>query len=472
MAGTVPRLRTSSNARSAGALSSGDRTICRSRFENVTGLIVGDREREPFGEGGLAVMLRSRRNVSRKLMLLAALVVTCVVAVFGGPVASGAVLLLLPAHRPSVAHDLPASYVPFHKGHVDLPTGLYIREDEDIVVRGTPALIVRRTYLSNYRVSKQFGIGTTHNGEWYLVGDGTRFTWASLIFADGSRARFDRISSGSSYMNALYANSEESTPWSGALLGWTGMWWTLRRADGSTWQFRPCGPGSVCSLTESRDDDGHVIDYRHDRHGRLVKMEASRDRWIAFEYDDSDRIVHAYSSDKHFVDYEYDGRGRLTRVSSDEGIVRRYGYTDQDQMESVEDPNILITNSYDQGGHCIAQWNRFSGQAETLSFRFDYRLQDDRVVEATSTRSDGTWSRYRFNEHRQTTSETWGGEGLVPTTIAYERDAETGTETALTVTCADRRGQPLSHRSLVRPGTADWIKRDLLETHCASMARQ
>jgi YD repeat-containing protein len=201
-------------------------------------------------------------------------------------------------------------------------------------------------------------------------------------------------------------------------------------------------------------------------------MEASRDRWISFEYDASDRIVHAYSSDKHFVDYEYDGRGRLTRVSSDQGLVRRYGYTDQDQMASIDDPDILITNAYDQDGHCIGQLNRFPGKAETLSFRFDYRLQDDRVVETTSTESDGTWSRYGFNEQRQTTSEAWGGEGLIPTTIAYERDAETGAETALTVTCPDRRGQPLSHRSLVRPGTAEWIKRDLLETHCSSIARQ
>src|SRR5690349_3551106 len=114
--------------------------------------------------------------------------------VFVGPVVSGAIFLLIPARRPSHAHDLSATYKPFHKGHVDLATGLYIREDEDIVVRGTPALILRRTYLSNYREPKEFGIGTTHNGERYLVGDGQRFSWAALIFADGSRVRFNRIS--------------------------------------------------------------------------------------------------------------------------------------------------------------------------------------------------------------------------------------------------------------------------------------
>jgi hypothetical protein len=146
--------------------------------------------------------------------------VAAIVTVFAGPVSSGAIYLLIPASRPRVAHDLPATYRPLHKGHVDMATGLYIREDEDIAVPGTPALILRRTYLSNYRVSKQFGIGTTHNGEWYLVGDGDRFSWAALILADGSRVQFKRVSAGSSYANALYKNSEPNEEWTAALLGW------------------------------------------------------------------------------------------------------------------------------------------------------------------------------------------------------------------------------------------------------------
>ena len=61
------------------------------------------------------------------------------VALIAGPITSGALLLLLPNGAPSLEHDLPESYRPFHKGHVDIATGLYVREDEDIVVRGTPA---------------------------------------------------------------------------------------------------------------------------------------------------------------------------------------------------------------------------------------------------------------------------------------------------------------------------------------------
>ena len=408
----------------------------------------------------------------RKVLLTFAILLVVIVFVFAGPVSSGAIFLLIPSNRPSVAHDLPDTYRPLHKGHVDMATGLYIREDEDIAVPGTPALILRRTYLSNYRVSKQFGIGTTHNGEWYLVGDGEQFSWAALILADGSRVQFKRTSAGSSYQNALYKNSEPTDEWTAAVLGWTGMSWTVRQRDGSTSRFRPCGVGSVCSLMDSRDEDGHSIYYRRDRAGRLIKMEASADRWIAFEYDDHDRIVRAYSSNKSDVRYAYDEGGRLTLVSSDDGIRRRYGYTDRDQMSTIEDPEIGITNTYDANGRCTHQVDRFPGREDTLSFQFDYAVQGESVVATTSTHSDGSWSRYSFNERRQTMSEAWGGEGVTPLTISYERDPSTGVETALTVTCPDRRGQPLQHRSIVRPETEEWVKQDLLATHCSWAARR
>ncbi len=411
-------------------------------------------------------------NVKKALVTMAVLVAAAIVTVFAGPVSSGAIFLLIPPSRPRVAHDLPATYRPLHKGHVDLATGLYIREDEDIVVPGTPALILRRTYLSNYRASKQFGIGTTHNGEWYLVGDGNQFSWAALILADGSRVQFKRASAGTSYINAMYNNSEPTDEWTAALLGWTGMSWTVRQRDGSTWRFRPCGVGSVCSLMDSRDPDGHTVHYQRDRGGRLIKMKSSADRWIAFEYDDRDRIVRAYSSNRDNVRYEYDGPGRLTRVSAENGTTRRYGYTEQDQMATVEDPEIAITNTYDTNGRCTEQVDRFPGREETLSFHFEYVVEGSRVVATTSTESDGTWSRYAFNDRRQTTSETWGTGRLTPTTISYELDPVTGARTALTVTCPDRRGQPLQHRSILRPDTEDWVKRDLLTTHCSWSPRQ
>lgn len=389
------------------------------------------------------------------------------VALFAGPVTSGAVLLLLPTAGPRADHDLPASYSALHKGHIDLGTGLYIREDEDLVLRGTPALILRRTYLSNYRVTKEFGVGTTHTGEWYLVGDGERFTWAALILADGSRIQFDRTSSGSSFLNAMYEHRAASGEWQGARLGWTGGGWTLRRRDGSLARFRPCGQGSVCSLTETRDADGHTIQYRREPSGRLLRTEASADRWIAYDYDAENRITRAYTSTGDEVRYEYDHGGRLKRVTAKDGITRRYAYTARDQMATIEEPDTTIENVYNDDDRCIRQVNRFPGDAEPYTFDFAYTIKEKAVVETSTTRSDGSWSRYTFGEGQYTTSETWGSAGVEPATVDYERDHETNMITVLTVTCPDRTGRPLRHMSLVKPGWEEWTKRDLLQTYCS-----
>jgi ABC-type antimicrobial peptide transport system permease subunit len=76
----------------------------------------------------------------RKLLRLSIVAFVVFLAIlFGGPLTSGAVCLLLPAPSPAVDHDLPADYEPLHKGGVDLATGLYVRENEDLIVRGTPA---------------------------------------------------------------------------------------------------------------------------------------------------------------------------------------------------------------------------------------------------------------------------------------------------------------------------------------------
>jgi YD repeat-containing protein len=394
-------------------------------------------------------------------------------AAFAGPIGSGALFMLLPTGMPPTDHDLPDSYSPLHKGHVDLATGLYIREDEDLVVHGMPALILRRTYLSNYRVSKQFGVGTTHNGEWALTGDGEHFQWASLILADGGRVEFRRVSAGTSLFNAMYEHHSTPGEWHGSRLGWTGLGWGLRRGDGTLAVFQGCGPVGprLCSIIKLRDPDGHTINYHRDAAGRLLKMEARSNRWMKFDYDGKDRISRAYDSNGHEVRYEYDENGRLTTVTASEGTVRRYTYTKQDQMATINDPATTIENAYDDNGRCVRQVNRFPGDAAPYTFDFSYRITNGAVVQSDMSQSDGNWSRYTFGDRRYTTSETWGHKGAEPAVFTYERDPQNGRITALTLTCPDRSGRPLRHASLVRPNQEDSIKWDLLQTHCSWRTR-
>jgi hypothetical protein len=157
--------------------------------------------------------------------------VTLAAVRWAGPMSSGAFDVLRPGSAKARHRDFPDSYQPRHKGYVDLATGLYIREDEDLIVRGTPALVFQRTYRSRDRDVRELGIGTTHSGEQFLVGDSQSFQWIELVLATGGRIRFERTSRGTSYRNAMFTHRSPSATWDGAQLGWVGSEWALRRND-------------------------------------------------------------------------------------------------------------------------------------------------------------------------------------------------------------------------------------------------
>lgn len=414
-----------------------------------------------------------KRSPLRKLILRIACGVCFVLAaaIFGGPVASGAVFLLMPADAvPADAADV-GTYTPVHKGGIVLTTGIYRRRNDDLVVDGAPPLVLRRTYLSRYRVSRHFGVGASHDGEMYLIGDPERFQWAELIPPDGARVRFARTTPGTSLFGAMFEHRGPSREWDGARLGWTGLNWALRRRDGSLMLFQGCaGPAQSCSIIRARDAQGHVTNYRRNSAGLLMRMEAGDGRWIAFDYDASGRISRASTNDDRHVRYEYDERGRLTLAIASDGVRRAYTYTDLDEMATIREPGTDIENSF-EGGRCVRQANRYPDR-EPYIFAFRYRLEDGRIVQTDTDRSDGSWLRYTWDRAGHATSETWGCQGMEPAVFSYERDAN-NTVMSLTVTCPDRTGRPLRHSSFVRPDrNEDDVKWDILTTHCSWAPRK
>jgi YD repeat-containing protein len=407
-----------------------------------------------------------RKKVLVALVLTA---LTLVAAVFAGPASSGAMLLMLPGAGPGRYEDLPESYRPIHEGYVDPSTGSYTRENDDLVVRSTPPLILRRTYRTGYRVSRQFGIGTTHPGEVWLRGDGKKFQWAELILATGHRKSFRRTSPGTSFFNAMYLHHSAGRDWDGARLGWTGLSWVIRRPDGGVSYFLPCAaPETYCSITQERDADGGVIRYVRDGNGRLQKMTAG-DGWIAFDYDDRDRILRAYASTTDEVRYQYDERGRLSRAISKADLYQ-YTYTDRDELETITEPRRVTINRFDGNGRVIHQVTTLGGDPVMYTFSFKYKLDGDRVVQSESERWDGSWSRYEYNADLYVIAEMQrcGGSEVG---FTYERDPETNAVTSLMLTCPDRRGQPLRHFSIVRDNE-ERIKWDLVQSRCSLKTRR
>ncbi len=401
----------------------------------------------------------------RKLLISGlAICSLAVVAAFAGPATSGGLLLLRPSFAVTAPEPIPDDYKPKHKGGIDLATGLYTRENEDLVVPGTPGLVLRRTYLSKDRVARAFGIGATHPGEEYLIGDGQQFQWASLILARGVRVEFKRTSPGTSLFNAMYVHHGAPAEWHGAELGWTGVNWAIRKSDGSLSIYRPCGQGSVCSILQHRDSSGHTIYYERDSKGTLLRMHDGKDRSITFEHDEQERVTRAVASTRREVRYTYDARGRLITAISNDGTVRKYSYTDGNELATIEEPGTSIENAYEEG-RCVRQVNRYP-DSEPFIFIFKYHVDNGRVVRTDTNRSDGSWTSFTWGPARLKMTETLGRPGVEPLAFEYERDPLSNAVTAVTVTCPDRQGKPLSHKSIVRPGQEEIVKGDIVQTHC------
>jgi YD repeat-containing protein len=379
-----------------------------------------------------------------QLALLILLMFLLLAAVFGGSVASGAWLLLMPALTPSVQHDLPSDYRALHKGRIDMATGLYIRQDEDLVLSGTPPFVLTRTYRSRDPVSRQFGVGATHNGEWYLIGDGQRFQWAELILESSTRIHFDRISKGVSVLNALFEHRSSSTPYYGARLGWEGILWALKLPDGTLALFKGCGPGSkeICSLTWLRDSDGHWTGFSRDSSGTLRQI-ATRDEKITFEYGKAGPISRAYDSHNRSVSYEYDDGGRLTKVESSDGVIRAYTYGPGGEMLTIREPGWFIENTFEDG-RCVRQithlFDNPAGGERTRTLQVAYTVENDEVVATDVTEYDGSRTHHEFDRYRYHVADVHQDLDGRVTAARFSRDPQTHGVTTVTVSCTGPDG--------------------------------
>ncbi len=388
---------------------------------------------------------RRRRFAALGATLVLVGILTIVAAAFAGPLSSGALFLLLATGIPPMQHDLPDCFEPVHKGGVDLATGLYVRRDEDLVLKGTPSFVLRRAYLSGDRVSRQFGVGATSNAEWYLIGDPAAFQWIELILEDGARIHFSRVSKGTSCATALLEHHSTPSGFDGARLGWTGLGWAMRLQDGSLALFRPCGSDQrPCALTRLRDFDGHSVAFRRDAQDLLRSIDTPRER-ISLRYDSHRRVSMASDSSGHRVDYAYDEAGRLVRVTYSDGVVRSYAYDARDRMVLIDEPGRIIENGYDSDNHLVRQVVHRRPQsnparAQAVStFEVTYRVDRGVVVEANVT-EDGALTRLEFNASHYVLRRTFNPNTATPITVTFDRNPSNNVARAFTVACTNRFG--------------------------------
>ncbi len=293
----------------------------------------------------------------------------------------------------------------------------------------------------------------------------------AVVLEDSTRVSFDRISEGVSYRNAVFEHHTSPGAYFGARIAWTGVDWAMRTTEGAVGRFEGCGGANLkarpCGLIMSRDTDGHEIYGHRDAAGRLLRIDASGERWIAFNYDRLDRVVRARASSGDEVHYDYDERGFLARVRASGGIERRYGYSPQGQLQTITEPGAVIENIFDRNGRAVRQVSRMSIRDAPSILDVAYELTGDRVRQAEMRRSDGSWTTLSYTDSGYVAAETWGGHAATPTTVVYERDQNSRAVTSVRVTCTSPTGRgSLSYSRSPEPGAEEYARFDLLRTHC------
>jgi YD repeat-containing protein len=358
----------------------------------------------------------------------------------------------------------PASYRPLHQGHIDLSTGLYFREDDDLVLNTAMPVVLRRTYDSGDGFPRQFGINTTHPGEWWLHGGSDpRVPWAELILADGGRIRFTRISPGFFRASAVLRHEGTPTEFAGALLSWSASTWNMKFRDGSLAVFHDCSSRKEhCSLLERRDSKGHRIDYVRDATQTLLRIQ-SEGQSISFAYD-HDRIVRAFDTSGHVMTYAYDGNGRLIHAASDRGVVRSYTYDYRHELIAIREPGRIVRNWYDESGRVSRQEVRWDDDDDPYVATVRYVVADGAIVQTDFDEGNGV-ERSRYNRSHYVVSEVFDAEGRIPMTFAYDRDERTNVVRGATLWCGAPTGSfALSVPAAVEHDTdAKWA---LMQKHC------
>ena len=345
------------------------------------------------------------------------------------------VLLVLGVTTATVAC---APYQPRHKGGIDPSSGLYTRHDEDIVVLDSPPLVLKRTYLSGDHASRQFGVGGTHAGEWYLIGDGKTFQWAELILEDGGRIHFNRVSPGTSAVDGVFEHRSTPTRFFESRLRWDPRGWALAFKAGGAALFKRCNPDNSdrCSILEMSDASGRRIRYVRDPSGLLLEMQGEN-REILFDYDSSRRIVRASDSADHWVRYEYDRGGRLSTVRDSDGAVRSYTYSARDELLTIDEPGWSIENEFDANGRVVRQTTRYPDSDDEYTIRFAYMVRDGAVIQTDTTEYDGSHTRTVYNRSGYRVLETVHLDGPNPVEVLFDRDERTNIARSAAVRCRE-----------------------------------
>jgi RHS repeat-associated protein len=275
---------------------------------------------------------------------------------------------------------------------VDLQTGLFTHEKTDLVVPDIVPIQITRTYRNEDSFSRAFGRGTNFPYDIFFTGTTICFCYQAidLVMVDGGKIRYDRVSPGSGYGDAIF-EATKSPAFYKTRVHWNGTGWDLTFKDGSVWVFPENAP-----ISSMRDRYGNTtyLTRTNGSTGNIQRITSPSGRYVEFTYDASNRITEAKDNGGRTVGYQYDASGRLWRVTDPMNGVTEYAYDASHRMLSLKDPKgiVYLTNEYTNGK--VTKQT----QADGSTYQFAYTTDgSNNVIRTDITDPRGNVKKVEFN---------------------------------------------------------------------------
>jgi len=263
---------------------------------------------------------------------------------------------------------------PYSSDPVNLCTGNFVLEKDDIKIRGIYPLKFTRTYNSLSKIESDCGIGWSHNHQIYLE---RKSECIQIHLGNGGQVRtFEKTKSG-------YQTREEvKESFISMLYGFE-----YRDIKKNTYLFNEDG---LC--TEIKDKDGNTTAYTYEN-SKVVKVE-NISGTLLFSYDDMEQLYRVSDHTDRTIKLEYEN-GQLKCVTNLLGGSHTYTYDENNKLiEEITPYGVKkVVNQYDTYGRTIKQ--EFPNQS-TMSYEYD-----DSNGKLTMTQPNGDKFRFYHDKWQQ-----------------------------------------------------------------------
>jgi YD repeat-containing protein len=238
--------------------------------------------------------------------------------------------------------------------------GSFIPIKSDLFVPDTMNLAFTRTYFPVNAWARKFQIFLPHVYDLFMTGSRNPFTYVDWTLPNAGSIHYHRVSPGTGYADAVFADDSFSPPFAGSKVAWNGFSWDLALEDGVTYlspsAYYATRP-QQCSIVGIFNKDGDEIVLRRKPNGDLMRVISPSGKWIGLEYDSGGRLVRASDSSRATVEYDYDSADRLQTVRYSGGQVTKYSYDSSNRMIKVEDSaeGLVVENEYSSYGAVVEQ---------------------------------------------------------------------------------------------------------------------